>query len=44
MNYYLKAWLSAATLPVWLASSVWFDAMKLASAPMKALERSEAQD
>jgi len=31
MNYYLKAWLSAATLPVWVASACWFDAMKLAS-------------
>ncbi|MGR3453934.1 hypothetical protein [Pseudooceanicola sp.] len=35
MNYYLKAWLSAATLPVWLASACWFDAMKLAGASAK---------
>jgi len=38
MNYYLKAWLSAATLPVWIASACWFDAMKLASSPVKPSE------
>ncbi|WP_375688460.1 hypothetical protein [Pseudooceanicola sp. LIPI14-2-Ac024] len=41
MNYYLKAWLSAATLPVWMASAIWFDAMKVAAAPMKVLELSD---
>lgn len=35
MNYYLKAWLSAATLPVWIASACWFDAMKLANNTFK---------
>lgn len=44
MNYYLKAWLSAATLPVWLASACWFDAVKLASAPLKPFEDTRPEE
>ena len=44
MNYYLKAWLSAATLPVWLASACWFDAVKLASAPLKPFEDARREE
>ncbi len=39
MNYYLKAWLSAATMPWWLASACWFDAMRATNATRKPLER-----
>ena len=36
MNYTLKACLTAATLPVWLMSSLWFEGMRIATAPIKA--------
>ena len=36
MNYTLKAYLTAATLPVWLMSSLWFEGMRIATAPIKA--------
>ncbi|WP_176440787.1 hypothetical protein [Oceanicola sp. 22II-s10i] len=47
MSYYMKAWLAAATLPVWLASSAWYDAVKIANAPLRVMldaERNEDAD
>jgi hypothetical protein len=32
MNYDLKAWLAAATLPVWATASLWYDSAKTATA------------
>lgn len=32
MNYELKAWLAAATLPVWATAALWYDSARIAGA------------
>jgi len=36
MSYYMKAWMAAATLPIWMASHAWYETAKLSGTAREA--------